>query len=67
MKNKMNINSIAECLSQNELRREIKLTQESCVQNFNFPKVVIHICASLNVVREIRSGEYQLLYYLGHI
>jgi hypothetical protein len=66
MKNKINTNSFAECLSQKEFRRGIKLTQESCVKYFNFHKLIIHTCASLKIVREIKSGEYQLLYYLGH-
>jgi len=63
----MNINSVALYLSHNEFRREIKLTRESCVNYSNFPKVVSHTCASLNIVREIKSGEFQSLYYLGHI
>ena len=57
----------AQYLSRNEFRREIKLTQESGVNCFNFSKLVIRTCTSLNIVREIKSGEYQFLYYLGHI
>ena len=59
--------SVALYLSHNEFRREINLTWESYVNYLNIPQAVSHTCASANIVKEIKSGEFQSLYYLGHI
>jgi hypothetical protein len=50
----MNINSVAGYLSQKEFRHEIKLTQQSGVNYFDVPKVVVHTRAARNNFREIK-------------